>query len=140
MRIFYFKRELFMPIIKHNPENVFPQYPNYSHAVEVRGNQRLLFISGINGFFPDGKTMPKSFAKQAELVWEHIGSILTGANLDYENLISLRIYLASPIYAKENAAYLAKYLGIHEPAITIICCQLLDPDWKLEIEAIAATE
>ena len=30
------------------------------------------------------------------------------------------------------------YLGTRQPASTVICCQLLDPKWKLEIEAMAA--
>jgi 2-iminobutanoate/2-iminopropanoate deaminase len=32
-----------------------------------------------------------------------------------------------------------KYLGTHAPSSTVICCQLLDPRWKLEVEAMAAT-
>jgi enamine deaminase RidA (YjgF/YER057c/UK114 family) len=32
-----------------------------------------------------------------------------------------------------------KYLGDHRPAGTVICCQLLDPRWKLEVEAMAAS-
>ena len=31
-----------------------------------------------------------------------------------------------------------KYLGDNRPALTVICCQLLETKWKLEIEAIAA--
>jgi hypothetical protein len=32
-----------------------------------------------------------------------------------------------------------KYLGDHRPASTVVCCTLLDPAWKLELEAMAAT-
>jgi 2-iminobutanoate/2-iminopropanoate deaminase len=31
-----------------------------------------------------------------------------------------------------------KFLGSLEPASTVVCCQLLDPTWKLEVEAMAA--
>ena len=37
-------------------------YRSYRHATEVRGDARLLVISGLNGFESDGKTMPESFA------------------------------------------------------------------------------
>jgi len=77
-----------MPIVKHNPAKLFPQYHNYSHAIEVSGNSRLLFISGSNGYLADETTMPDSFEEQGEM----------------------------------------------------ICCQLLVPKWKLEIEAMAAAE
>jgi 2-iminobutanoate/2-iminopropanoate deaminase len=29
-------------------------------------------------------------------------------------------------------------MGSHRTASTVICCKLLDPRWKLEIEAMAA--
>jgi len=32
-----------------------------------------------------------------------------------------------------------KYLGSNQPASTVICCQLLETKWKLEIEAVAAS-
>lgn len=38
-----------------------------------------------------------------------------------------------------NARMRAKQLGAHRVASTVVCCQLLESKWKLEIEAIAAT-
>ena len=48
-----------MPIIKHNPATLYPQYQSYSHAIEIKGDARLLIISGFNGFLQDGKTKPQ---------------------------------------------------------------------------------
>ena len=127
-----------MSIVKHNPTGLFPQYRNYSHAVEVSGEARILFISGLNGYVADGKTMPESFAEQGEIIWGHIGTILKSAGMSYENIVSLRTYLASPAYDEANVQLRMKYLGDNEPASTVICCQLLESKWKLEIEAIAA--
>jgi len=127
-----------MAITKHNPTDLFPQYRNYSHAVEVSGDSRLLFISGLNGFLADGKTMPDSFEEQAEIIWGHLGVVLKSAGMTYENIVSLRTYLASPAYDEPNVKLRMKYLGNHQPALTVICCQLLEPKWKLEIEAIAS--
>jgi len=127
-----------MPITKHNPIEMFPQYRNYSHAVEVSGNSRLLFISGLNGYLSDGMTMPDSFEEQAEVIWRHIGVILKSAGMTYENIVSLRTYLTSPEYDEPNVRLRMKYLGDNQPAATVICCQLLESKWKLEIEAVAA--
>ena len=127
-----------MTIIQHNPKDLFPPYRNYSHAVEVTGNSRLLFISGLNGYWPDGTTMPDSFKEQGELIWKHIGSILAAADMSYANIVSLRTYLASPEYDEPNVQLRMKYLGNNHPASTVICCQLLETKWKLEIEAVAA--
>jgi len=46
--------------------------------------------------------------------------------------------LASPEYDEANLKLRKKYLGSHEPASIVVCCQLLDPRWKLEVEAMAA--
>lgn len=127
-----------MPTIHHNPPELFPQYRCYTHAVEIRGEARLLIISGLNGYLPDGKTMPDSFEEQGELIWQYLGAILHSADMDYRNLVSIRTYLADPQYDEANVQLRVKYLGNHQVALTVICCQLLDPRWKLEVEAMAA--
>lgn len=127
-----------MAIIKHNPEGVFPPYRCYSHAMEISGDAKLLIISGLNGYLADGKTMPDSFEEQGDIIWKHLRTILQSAGMDYHDLVSLRIYLADPQYDEENVCLRIKYLGNHQPSLTVICCQLLDPKWKLEMEAMAA--
>jgi 2-iminobutanoate/2-iminopropanoate deaminase len=99
----------------------------------------VVILSGLNGYLKDGKTMPESFEEQAEIIWGHLQTILQSAGMDLHNLISLRTYLADPKYDDANVKMRVKFLGDHEPAGTVICCQLLDPRWKLEIEAMAAT-
>lgn len=127
-----------MPVIKHNPEDLFPPYRAYSHAVEVKGDSSLLVISGLNGYLADGQTMPDSFEEQGEMIWQHIGAILKSAGMGYENVISIRTYLADPSYDEANVQLRVKYMGDNKPASTVICCQLLEPKWKLEVEAMAA--
>ena len=128
-----------MPVIKHNPAGLFPQYRCYSHATEVRGDARLLFISGLNGYLADGVTLPESFEEQVEVIWGHLHTLLHAAGMDVGNLVSIRTYLADPQYDEANVRARVRHLGSHEPSLTVVCCQLLDPRWKLEVEAVAAT-
>jgi enamine deaminase RidA (YjgF/YER057c/UK114 family) len=128
-----------MPVTLHNPADVFPPYRCYSHAAEVRGDSRLLVLSGLNGYEADGKSLPASFEAQGDLIWRHMGTILRAAGMEYRNLISVRTYLASPAYDEPNVQLRMKYLGDHRPSLTVVCCQLLDPAWMLEVEAMAAT-
>jgi len=58
--------------------------------------------------------------------------------MGYENIISIRTYLADPSYDEANVQLRMKYMGDNQPASTVLCCQLLDPKWKLEVEAMAA--
>jgi 2-iminobutanoate/2-iminopropanoate deaminase len=127
-----------MPVIKHNPENVFPPYRNYSHAVEIKGESSLLIISGLNGYLSDGKTMPDSFEEQGDLIWKHIGTILASAGMNYQHIVSVRTYLADPSFDESNVQLRMKYLGENKPALTVIVCQLLEKKWKLEVEVMAA--
>jgi 2-iminobutanoate/2-iminopropanoate deaminase len=127
-----------MPNTMHNPPELYPPYPNYSHAVEVPSGARLLFIAGINGW--DAKhEMPESFDEQADLTWAHIGAILADAGMSYGDLVSVRTYLTHPDYQDANRDARRRALGDHRPALTVICCQMVEPAWKLEIDAIAAT-
>jgi 2-iminobutanoate/2-iminopropanoate deaminase len=77
--------------------------------------------------------MPEGFEEQAELIWQHLGTILDSAGMNYQNLVSLRFYLADPSFDAANVKILQKYLGTHAPARTVICCQLLEKKWKIEI-------
>ena len=83
--------------------------------------------------------MPESFEEQADIIWMHLQALLRSANMTMANLVSLRTYLADPSYDEANVRMRVKYLGTHAPSSTVICCQLLDPRWKLEVEAMAAT-
>jgi 2-iminobutanoate/2-iminopropanoate deaminase len=127
-----------MSLTMHNPPGLFPPYRAYSHAIEIAGPARLLVISGLNGYQADGVTMPESFEAQGDLVWQHMGTLLHAAGMDYSNLVSVRTYLADPAYDEANVQLRLRYLGDHRPALTVVCCQLLLPAWKLEVEAMAA--
>lgn len=127
-----------MTVIAHNPKTLFPRYRCYHHAMEIPAGSRLLVISGLNGYLADGKTLPESFEEQAEVIWGHIQTLLASAGMTVRNLISLRFYLADPSFDEANVRLRGKYLGDHACTLTVICCQLLDPRWKVEIEAMAA--
>jgi enamine deaminase RidA (YjgF/YER057c/UK114 family) len=125
-------------MLKHNPQSLFPQYQNYSHAIEIGVGSRLLLISGMNGYLSDGITMPDDFTEQGDIIWGHIGAVLESANMTYQNVVFIRTYLASPDYDEPNMALRKKYMGDHQTALTTVCAQLLLPQWKLEVEVMAA--
>jgi 2-iminobutanoate/2-iminopropanoate deaminase len=82
--------------------------------------------------------MPEAFEDQCEMIWSHLRSILASAGMGIENLVLLRTYLASPEYRVVDAKLRKKYLGDHEVALTVISAMLLQPSWKLEVEAVAS--
>jgi len=126
---YYGKSKLRM-MLKGEITSLRPAFPS--------GAPSTLVISGLNGYRTDGKTMPASFEEQGEQIWQHLGTILRAAAMDYSDLVSVRTYLAAPEYRAANTALRMKYLGGHQPSLTVVCCQLLEPEWKLEVEAMAA--
>jgi enamine deaminase RidA (YjgF/YER057c/UK114 family) len=127
-----------MTLRQHNPTQVFPPYANYAHAVEVAAGSRLLFISGLNGLHRDGRSIPADFESQAELIWSHLETILREAGMSISDLVALRFYLAEPAHDPMNVAILKRHLGDHHAARTVVCTGLLEPEWLVEVEAIAA--
>ena len=127
-----------MNVTRHDPSTLYPKYLGYAHAVEISGASRMLFVSGLNGYKADGRTIPESFEDQCEMIWSHLRSILASAGMGIENLVSLRTYLASPDNRVADAKIRKKHLGDHEVALTVVSATLLHPSWKLEIEAVAS--
>ena len=82
--------------------------------------------------------MPASFDEQADLVWTHLRAILQSAGMDVSHLVSIRTYLADPDDDEANVRMREKHLNGHAPASTVVCCKLLNPQWRLDVEVIAA--
>jgi RimJ/RimL family protein N-acetyltransferase len=125
-------------VTAYNPATLFPPYTGYAHAVEVPSGARTLYVSGLNGYEPDGTSMPADFEGQARLVWRHLGSALASAGMTYADLVQLRFYLASAEDDPTNVALIREHLGDHVACRTVVVQQLLEPEWRLEVEAVAA--
>ncbi len=108
----------------------------YSQAVEVNAATRTVYVSGQLGIHADG-TAPEGIAAQAELAWHNLGAQLAAAGLTVHNIVKMtfifadRADLAGARPAREAA------MGAHSPATTVIIAGLVNPAWKIEIEAIA---
>jgi enamine deaminase RidA (YjgF/YER057c/UK114 family) len=108
----------------------------YSQAVEVSGATRVLHISGQVGIEKDGSA-PSSMAEQARLAWRNLGAQLNAAGMGFDNLVKVTMIIpdASEIPASRPAR--TEALGDRRPASTVIVAGLVDPAWKIEIEAVA---
>lgn len=121
-----------------NPvEGVYPATPDYVHAMEVRGHERLLFVSGTMGLDPSG-VAGKALEDQLELVWDNIRAILASAGMTTDNIVRLTSYLRDAAYAEANAEARCRALGERRVPTTAIVAQTLSEDWLVEIEVVAA--
>ncbi|HEY0630303.1 MAG TPA: RidA family protein [Sphingomicrobium sp.] len=126
-----------MEQIAHNPtEGVYSTGGDWVHAMEVRGAERMLFVSGTMGLRPDF-TAPPTLDDQLECVWNNLRAILASAGMTVDNIVRLTSYLRDASYAEANAQARIKALGDRRIPTTAIVVQTLQPDWLIELEIIA---
>ncbi len=58
--------------------------------------------------------------------------------MDASNLVKVTCYLADRKYREANMKARAAALGTHRVATTVVVAELLEGDWLVEIEAVAA--
>ena len=109
----------------------------YSQALDVRGAQRLLFISGQIPV-DTRSAVPVDFRAQAELAWANVLAQLQAAELSVQHLVKVTTFLASREHTLANREVRQQVLGAHAPALTVMITGIFDERWLIEIEAIAA--
>jgi len=121
-----------------NPQDVHEPLGSYSHQIEVRGNERLLVISGQVGMRADG-IVPEDPFEQIEVAFENIIRNLRAAEMDVKDLIKITYYLVGEIdTAKRREVVLSKLQG-HQPCSTLLyVAALASPVFRVEIEAWAS--
>jgi enamine deaminase RidA (YjgF/YER057c/UK114 family) len=121
-----------------NPQDVHQPLGSYSHQIEVRGNERLLVISGQVGMREDG-TVPDDPFEQIDIAFENISRNLRAAGMDINDLIKITYYLVGEIdTTKRREVVLSKLQG-HQPCSTLLyVAGLASPIYKVEIDAWAS--
>ena len=123
------------------PEGIMQPFNNaYSHGVLIPPNARVLHLSGQIGARPDG-VVPEDGEEQADNVWRNVMAILAAADMTAKNLVKITAYIVDeavfPFYAAARQRNLG---GIEPPASTAVYVpRLVLPEWKIELEAIAAS-
>ena len=121
-----------------NPHDIHKPLGLYSHQVEIRGNERIVVISGQVGMREDG-TVPEDPLEQIDLAFENIFRNLQAANMDVNDIIKLTYYLVGEIDVAKRRELVASRLQGHQPCSTLLyVASLASPEYKVEIEAWAS--
>lgn len=130
-----------MPLKLYNPDSVAAPLGRYSHVVEAPAGARLLFISGQVPVRPDG-TVPEGLAEQADQVYANIVAILADRGAAPDSIIKLTTFVTEDDDGSDCVRKArARHLGEHRPASTaVFVTRLVDPAWKIEIDAVAVLE
>lgn len=126
---------------RHNPFPVLKSYEAiYAHGVEVPPSARTIYVSGQIGVGSDGRLAEGGFEAQCRQAITNIEAVLSAAQMALDNIVKLTVFLTRredlPLLRNIRASHLAV-----APAVTvIIVAGLHDPDWLVEIEAVAAAQ
>ena len=122
----------------HVLDEIRPHSSNVAHGVEVPAGARLLFTNGQVGTRLDGTT-PESVESQIEIVFERLGSVLKGSNMDFSDVVRFDVYLTDRADLPTFVSVRDRVMGGHKPGATLlIVAGLARPEVKIEIEAVAA--
>jgi enamine deaminase RidA (YjgF/YER057c/UK114 family) len=106
----------------------------FSRALRVDDR---VWVSGTGPVWPDG-TCPEDVGQQARRCFEIITSALSEAGACIEDVVRTRMFLTSADDADAVSAVHGELFGHVRPAATmVVIAALLDPRWKVEIEADA---
>ena len=121
-----------------NPQDVHEPLGSYSHQIEIKGNERLLVISGQVGMRQDG-TIPDDPFEQIDLAFENVFRNLRAANMDVKDIIKLTYYLVGEIDTAKRRAVVSSKLQGHQPCSTLLyVAALASPAFRVEIDAWAS--
>ena len=121
-----------------NPQDVHPPLGSYSHQIEVKGNERLLVISGQVGMREDG-TVPEDPFEQIDIAFENIFHNLRAAGMDVKDLIKVNYYLVGEIDTAKRREIILSRLQGNQPCSTLVyVAALASPVYRVEIEAWAS--
>lgn len=112
----------------------FEERVGYSRAVRV-GDQ--VWVSGTAPIMPDDADPPSGAYEQAQVCLSIIAKALTDAGTSLDAVVRTRIYVTEASLIGEVGRAHAEAFAKARPATTAVVAQLLDPRWRVEIEAEA---
>jgi len=112
-----------------------PFEKRYGYSRAIRIGTRVL-VGGTAPVWPDGSCDPDP-AVQAARCLEIIGVALGDVGARPDQVVRTRIFIAEREYRDEVGEAHARFFGDAMPVATMVVAALIDPRWKVEIEAEA---
>ena len=125
-------------LVRHAPDSAPKAFSNYSPAVEAPAGARWLYVSGQVGVTTDG-TLVADPRGQIEQSLRNVQALLEAAGMGWQDTVRLNIYLTEaadvPLFREARDLVLA---GATPASTMVLVAGLAHPDWRVEVEAVAA--
>ena len=112
----------------------FEKSAGYSRAV-VLGD--WCFVSGTTGYDYETMIMPDDILEQTRNCLSTIEAVLEEAGFSVSDIVRVRYYITDAGNAEKIFPVLGEAFGEKRPAATMVVCDLIKPEMKIEIEATA---
>jgi len=107
----------------------------FSRALRVG---RRVFVAGTAPVFPEDQRCPDDAGLQARRCFEIVQQALEAAGASFDDVVRTRMYVTAVADAAAVGAVHGELLGHVRPVATmVVVAGLLDPAWKVEVEAEA---
>ena len=124
-----------------NPQRWLLEAFNVNQAIEVKGGDRVLYVSGQTSNDANGAPMhPGDIVAQFKLAWANLADILTAADMTAANIVRLNFYTTDVDAFMASAAEIVPLIGAAgcTPVATLLgVTRLFEASVMLEIEATA---
>jgi enamine deaminase RidA (YjgF/YER057c/UK114 family) len=112
----------------------FEQTIGYSRAV-VDGD--WVFVSGCTGVDYTTMTLQDGVVAQAEQAMQNVDAALREAGASIADVVRVRYILPDRTEFEPCWPVLQRWFGDVRPAATMLMCELLDPEMRIEVEVTA---
>ncbi len=96
-----------------------------------------MHVAGTAPIPPDGSATPESAYEQAKLCLAIIAEALGRAGASVEDVVRTRMFITDATHWADVSRAHGEVFSQIRPAATCVVASLLDPTWKVEIEAEA---
>src|ERR1700681_578715 len=121
-------------------KKIIPPTSFYSHSVETSAASRVVYASGQIAVAPDG-SCPADFASQARRCWSNLEAVLEESGMTMRDVVKVQGFITRTEDLAEYRAIRNEVVGDARPAHTLLVVAALgQPEWLVELEAIAASD
>ena len=123
--------------MRRHHRSASPYESRYGFARAVRLDRRIV-VSGTAPIGPDGETVPGDARVQARRCFELILEAIESLGGSASDVVRTRMYITDAADADAVGAEHGEFFRGIDPAATMVVVDgLLDPEWRVEIEADA---
>lgn len=113
-----------------------PYEGRYGFSRAVRDGS-VVHVAGTAPIWPDG-SCPDDVSVQARRCWQIVAEALAALGAGLDDVVRTRMYLTDPADADAVGAVHGEVFAQARPAATMVVVSgLLDPRWRVEVEATA---